>query len=110
MSLLRRGTETVVIFPEITTTDADGNQITKPSAVGSVSRAVIQPMSVGDVDGAGFSTVERLRMRLTDWAGLEIGAQAQVEWEGRRYAVEGEPRRYRGSARTAHVEYVLVRK
>ena len=57
----------------------------------------------------GFTTEERLRLRLVNWQGDELGAQAQVEWEGRRYSVHGEPKRFRGSRRTAHVDYVLVR-
>ena len=36
MSLLDRGTETVVVYPEEVTTDADGNTITRASATGVV--------------------------------------------------------------------------
>jgi hypothetical protein len=38
-----------------------------------------------------------------------LGAQSQVEWQGKRYAIDVEPRQYNGSRRTAHVEYVVVR-
>jgi hypothetical protein len=43
MSLLNRSTDTVVVFAEETTTDADGNTRTRPSSVGVVAKAVIQP-------------------------------------------------------------------
>lgn len=29
---------------------------------------------------------------------------------GKRYAIDGDPKIYNGSRRTAHVEYVMVRK
>ena len=45
MSLIDRGTEVVTVFPEETVTDADGNTMTRPSAVGVVARAVVQPMT-----------------------------------------------------------------
>ncbi|MGY4869796.1 hypothetical protein [Mycolicibacterium elephantis] len=116
MSLLNRGTETVTVYPEEVTIDADGNTITRPSSVGVVCRAVVQPITSavaggnGETQDLGFTTEERLRLRLVGWKNNELGAQAQVEWQGRRYAIFGEPRRYNGSRRTAHVDYVMVRK
>ena len=117
MSLLNRATDVVTVFPEETVPDADGNTITRASAVGIVSKAVVQPMSqlMGQFAGAdkqdgGFLGEEKLRLRLISWQGGELGAQSQIEWEGRRYSVHGEPQRYRGSRRTAHTTYTLVRK
>lgn len=57
----------------------------------------------------GFQTEERLRLRLVDWRGELLGAQAQVEWQGKRYSIGGEPRVFTGSRRTAHVDYAMVR-
>ncbi len=45
MCLFHKGTETVTVFPEETFTDADGDTRTRPSSVGVVVRAVVQPMT-----------------------------------------------------------------
>lgn len=95
------------VFPETVFTDMDGNTVTKPSAVGIAAKAVIQPMSVSEDQG---QVTEKLRMRLVGWQGGELGSASQVEWGGRKYAVDGEPKRYLGSARTARIEYFLERK
>ncbi len=106
MSLLSRGTETVTVFPEAVRTDSDGNTITAPGTVGVLSRAVVQPLSSTE-DGGG--TTSKYRLRLIGYPDL-LGAQSAVEWNGKRYAIDGEPRIYNGSRRTAHVEYVMVRR
>jgi len=113
VSLLRRGNGIVKVFPEEATTDSDGNTITRASSVGVICRATVQPLSSGtnsEVQDFGAEPGERLRLRLVGWQGPELGAQSQVEWQGRRYSVHGEPRRYNGSRRTRHTDYTLVRK
>lgn len=110
MSLLRRGTQTVTVYPEEVSTDGDGNLITRPSSVGVVCRAVVQPIGLPtEDDSIGFLTESRYRLRLVGYPGV-LGAQSQVEWEGRRYAVEGDARRFNSSRATAHTDYVLTRK
>ena len=109
MSLLDRGNEDVTVFPEEAVTDADGNTRTRPSATGVVSRAVVQPMTSTEDASVGFETESKYRLRLVGYPGV-LGAQAQVEWQGKRYAIDGEPRQYNGSRRTAHVDYVIVRR
>lgn len=107
MSLLNRGTETVTVYPEEVTIDSDGNTITRPSAVGVVCKAVVQPMTSTEDNTIGFETTIRCRLRLVNYPSL-LGAQSQVEWKGKRYAIDGEPKQYNGSRRTAHVDYVIV--
>jgi hypothetical protein len=112
VSLLNRGTETVTVYPEETTTDADGNTKTRPSAVGVMARAVVQPI-INTVSAerqeVGFETTTRYRLRLVGYPSV-LGAQSQVDWNGKRYAIDGEPRQYNGSQRTRHVDYVMIRK
>jgi hypothetical protein len=115
MSLLSRGTEVVTVYPEEVATDADGNTRTRPSATGVVCRAVVQPITsavaVGNQESQeiGFLTESKYRLRLVGFPTL-LGAQSQVEWQGKRYAIEGEPRQYNGSRRTAHVDYIIERR
>ena len=59
--------------------------------------------------GVGFETTSKYRLRLVGYPSL-LGAQSQVEWNGKRYAIDGEPRIYNGSRRTAHVDYVIERR
>ena len=114
MSLLRRGNETVTVYPEETVIDADGNKLTRPGKVGVAVRASVQPISsTEDTDGGGANTTSRYRLRLAGgWptGGGILGAGAQVEWRGKRFAIEGDALLFNGSRRTAHAEYRMVRR
>jgi len=111
MSLLHRGTETVKVFQEVETpdTDSDGNKITRPALIGTLVRAVVQPIKSTEDNDGGFNTESRYRLRLINYPGV-IGAQSQVEWRGKRYSILGDPLIYNGSRRTAHVDYAMVRR
>ena len=106
MSLLHRGTDQVTVFAEVTKTDSDGNTITAPGTIGVLTRAVIQPLSSTESDEG---TTSKYRLRLVGYPDL-LGAQSAVEWQGRRYAIDGDPKIYNGSRRTAHVDYVISRR
>jgi hypothetical protein len=116
VSLLRRGSETVIVYPEVVVVDADGNDITRASAAGTPCKAVVQPITSAVATGGsekhdgGFLSESKYRLRLVNWPGELLGPQSQVEWRGKRYAVSGEPRIYNGSPRTAHCDYVIERK
>lgn len=110
MSLLTRGTEVVTVYPEELTIDGYGNKITRASTDGVVCRAVVQPISSTEDQSVGFLSEERLRLRLVGWQGGILGAQSQVEWNGKRYSVDGDAKQYNGSRRTAHVDYTLIRR
>jgi hypothetical protein len=111
MSLLNRGTETVKVFQEVQTpeTDSDGNTFTRAARVGTLVRAVVQPISSTENADGGFNTESRYRLRLINYPGI-LGAQSQIEWNGKRYSIFGDAMIYNGSRRTAHVDYVMVRK
>jgi hypothetical protein len=83
--------------------------MTQPSAVGVVSRAVVQPMTSTEDATVGFETTSKYRLRLVGYPDM-LGAQSQVEWQGKRYAIDGEPKVFNGSRRTAHFDYLLVRR
>ncbi|MFV8233067.1 hypothetical protein [Mycolicibacterium fortuitum] len=110
MSLLDRGTEDVILFPEEIVQDKWGNKRTRPQEVGVPARAVIQPVGRSTEDQeTGYLTSTRYRMRLVNYP-QDLGAQAQIEWNGERWAIDGEPIRFNGSRRTQHVDYVIVRR
>jgi hypothetical protein len=97
---MRQRTDLVTVYPETVVIDGDGDTITRPGAVGVLTRAVVQTE-----DG----TASKHRLRLVGYPGL-LAAQSAVEWNGQRYAIDGEPEIYNGSPRTARAEYVMVRR
>ena len=56
----------------------------------------------------GFETESTYRMRLIGYPDV-LGAQSQIEWNGKRYVLDGEARIYNGSPRTRHVDYAIKR-
>lgn len=113
MSLLDTGTEDVIVFPEEMVVDGDGNKITRPSATGTPARARIQPIGTPtETAEGGFNTISRYSLRFphsfTKEHGI-LGAQSQIEWNGKRYSIVGDAMIYNGSRRTAHVDYVMTR-
>ena len=73
------------------------------------ARAVIQPACRPTEDQeTRYETSSRYRLRLINYR-QELGAQAQIEWNGQRWAIDGEPLMFNGSRRTKHVDYAIVR-
>ncbi|WP_066901053.1 hypothetical protein [Mycolicibacterium houstonense] len=128
MSLLedRANYEPCTVFPEETARDEDGNLITRPAAVGIstipgygpvVGR--FQPASMSgtsarraEQDNEGFESEQMYKLRfprkLDELLG-ELGAQSEIEWRGKRWTIFGDPYRFNGSRRTAHIDYLLRR-
>jgi hypothetical protein len=109
VSLLNRGTDTVKVF-EVRTpdTDTDGNKRTRAAKVGTLVRAVVQPISSSENAAGGFNR-EPLPAPVDQLP--EHPRRSVVDRvEGKRYSMEGEGLDYNGSRRTAHVDYVMVRK
>lgn len=116
MSLLDRSNETVTVFPEEVTTDADGNTITRASATGIETRAWIAPQAQSgtsarraETQETGFFTEQVYSLRFPRSWTLALGAQSQIEWNGVRWSVFGNPVSHNGSARTRHCHYTIVR-
>jgi len=104
VSLLDRGTETVLVWPQTTTTDPDGNPIHGIADAPVTVRCRVQPVSSRDVIAAGQQTQARYRLSARD---APLGPWARVYWRGRDWDVDGEPMYQRGSRRTRHVVAVL---
>ena len=112
MSLLDRGRETVTVYPEETWTDPDGNVISRPSPNGIQARATIQPRSQVAGSGPedeGFYNREVYRVRFPRNFPYILGGRSQIEWNGERWGIFQEVRRYNSSPSTAHVDYLIER-
>lgn len=116
MSLLDRGcNQDVVVFPEVATTDRDGNIRTTCSDTGIETRARIQWMGQSgtasrrqEQDNEGFESEKVYSIRFP--RGFQIlGAQSQIEWQGVRWVLFGDVNRYTGSRETTHETYTIKR-
>src|SRR5690606_41586408 len=89
VSLLDRGTETVLVWPQTTTTDPDGNPIHGIADAPVTVRCRVQPVSSRAVIAAGERTQARYRLSARD---APLGPWARVYWRGRDWGVAGEPK------------------
>ena len=121
MSLLDGGAryEDCVVYPEVTTTDRDGNTVTKASETGIPAKARFQMQNQSgtssrrqEQDNEGFESEQVYSMRFPRSFTAEhgiLGAQSQVVWNGNRWAVYGDVKRFNSSRRTQHVLYTIAR-
>lgn len=116
MSLLDRGNVDVVVYLEETTVDEDGNTRTRASSTGIPARVRVQVQGQSgtsarrsEQDNEGFETERVYSLRFPrSWPHV-LGAQAQIEWDGERWAVFGDAYRYTNSPATAHLIYTIKR-
>lgn len=117
MSILDWGcTEDVIVYPEEVITDMDGNIRTRASAVGIPAKARLQVQGQSgtssrrqEQDNEGFESEKVYTIRFPRNFPHVLGAQAEIEWRGQRWAVFGDINRYTSSRRTAHVVYTIKR-
>ena len=113
MSLLdhSQSLEPCVVFPEIVKIDPDGNKKTCPADFGIPAKARFQEFYQSgtssrrvESDNEGFNSEQLYRIRFDRKSQREvgglIGAQSQIEWQGKRYAFFGDGWPYNGSRRT----------
>jgi hypothetical protein len=116
VSLLDKYNENIVVYPEEVVIDADGNTQTRASKTGVPAVARIQPIGASgtsarraEQDNEGFETEKFYSLRLPRRYACHMGAQAQVDWRGKRFVVHGDATIYCSSPATAHVTYMLRR-
>jgi len=121
MSLLDTGAryQQVLVYPEVMVIDADGNKFTKPSTTPIQALARLQVANQSgtsarraEQDNEGFQTEKVYRMRFprsfTKEHGV-MGAQAQIEWRGERWAIFGDATEYDSSPALSRVDYTIKR-
>jgi head-tail adaptor len=110
MALIDRpGDQTVTVYPEVSWTDTDGNTVLRASSVGTVVHgASVQPRQHSEEETGGASLTESTyRLRLPKSFTITLGSASRVVWNGRTFAVHGEPVVSTGSIRTRRVEYTI---
>ena len=121
MSLLDSGAryQPVQVYPEVHLIDDDGNDFTRPSKtpINAIARFQIANQSGtsarrSEQDNEGFSTEKIYRMRFprsfTKQYGL-LGAQSQIVWKGKRWALFGDATEYDSSDALNRVDYMIKR-
>lgn len=103
MSLLDRGPHTVTVVPQIVVQDRYGETTADGTPV--PVRCSVQPMSADETSAAGLQVETAYRVIARDWPG---GPYSRVEWDGRVWDQQGEPKRYGMSERTRHVDVVIT--
>lgn len=117
MSLLDKGRETVVVYNEEEYVDPDGNPSRRPSTTPiTITNCVVQLLAQSGTsarrtedNNEGFDSEQVYRMRPPRSFTTLIGMHARVVWNGVEWAVFGKARRYNGSDRTAHIDYIIRR-
>lgn len=119
MSLLDKANETIIVYPEVTTIDEDGNIFTRPSATGITARATLQlSLQSGtsarraEQDNEGFESEEVYRLRFSraeDRRLGPLGPQSRISWNGEYWEIYGYHKRFNGSKRTRHRDYTIRR-
>lgn len=121
MGLLDGGAlyEDITVYPQELVTDGDGNKKTRPSVTGVSAKARFQVQGQSgtsarraeqDVEGDESEQVYEMRLdRASNTLLGPIGPQAEIEWQGKRWAVFGFPGMYNSSRRTAHTVYTVKR-
>lgn len=116
MSLLDKGRETVVVYQEEAYIDPDGNPSRRASATPTytITNCVVQLMAQSGTsarrtedNNEGFDSEQVYRLRPPRSFTTIIGMHAKVVWNGQEWAVFGKARRYNGSDRTKHTDYIL---
>lgn len=117
MSLLDTGRETIILYNEEVYVDPDGNTSRRASSTPvTVNNCVVQLMAQSGTsarrtedNNEGFDSEQVYRLRPPRSFTTVIGMHAKVIWRGVEWSVFGKARRYNGSSRTAHIDYVLRR-
>lgn len=116
MSLLGSGAryEPCTVYLEEVGADIDGNIKTKPSLTGTPATARFQIQTESgtsrrrsEEDNEGFESETIYMIRFPSSFPYTLGKQSQIVWNGRRWAVFGDPFLYNSSRRTSHQVYTI---
>lgn len=108
--------EDCIVYPEETTTDADGNTITRASATGIPAKARFQMLGQSGTSARraeqadeGFFTERVYEVRFPRSFTTILGAQSKIKYAGEMWSVFGDVMRYNSSPRTRHMTYSIRR-
>lgn len=107
MSILDEGNATLVVHPQVETTDSDGNPAWAPSEIGVALDVMLWPVDAVETSALGRETGEVYRVRPVRGQDIPVGPWATVEWDGRTWDVHGETVRHRRGRATRRTTFVI---
>jgi hypothetical protein len=103
--ILDRGTETLLVYPEVRVTDSRGNSLLQPAETPVTLRVTTAEERQSDAELPGQVSIKVVRV-LTRSA--PVGSWARVVYNGEEWDLAGPPRFVQGlSKATRHVEFQL---
>lgn len=102
MSRLDTGYDELTLYGDTESEDDLGNIVRVPALQGFKVRGMMQPL--GSTEGTGQDINTRYRFMCRDWP---AGAWSEAVWDGRRWDVDGEPKRRGGSPMVRHATVYL---
>jgi hypothetical protein len=107
VSILDRGNATVVVHPQVETTDSDGNPVWGPSEDGIELDVMLWPLTLVETASLGREFGEVYRVRPVRGQEIPVGPWATVEWDGRTWDVHGETVRHQRGKATRRTTFVI---
>lgn len=103
--LLDAGRETMLIYPEVTTTNARGDSVRIPAEVPVEIRVTTSSQRQGDAELPGQVSIKAMRCITRD---APVGSWARIVFRGEEWDLAAPPRFTPGVSRnTQHVEFVI---
>lgn len=107
VSILDEHNAIVTVYPQVLGADEYGNPQWKPSETGVEVPAMVWPLSTDEPGVNGQQVGEVCRMRPKRGAPCPAGPWAQVEYDGRRWEVDGQPAEMRRGKATRRMVVTL---
>ncbi|MCK2242323.1 MULTISPECIES: hypothetical protein [unclassified Crossiella] len=106
LSLLTDGPETLTVYPEHHTTDAEGNPVAAPDFTRPVTvpGCWVFPLDTTEDHTTGQRSTERYRVYTQ---AAPVTAWSAVDWRGQRYEVDGEPQQWQAHPPLHHVRATI---
>lgn len=105
MSILTRGTTIVTVYPTVPVDDGYGG--TQPGEGAPVMvRASVFPSTTEEQSANGYLTVSHYSVIARD---LPAGPWSRVDWDGERWTVVADPKRYHVSDRMSYDQATIRR-
>lgn len=103
--LLDAGRETMLIYPEVLTVNARGDQVRVPATEPVEIRVTTSAQRQGDAEIAGQVSIKSMRCIARD---APVGSWARIVFQGEDWDLAAPPRFTKGlSKATSHVEFII---
>ncbi|MFC6090872.1 hypothetical protein [Saccharothrix lopnurensis] len=107
MSLLDESNARITVYPQVLSTDSDGNPVWVPSIDGVPLEVMVWPLDAAESSALSREPGEAYRVRPARGQPVPVGAFAAVMWGGREWDVHGEITPHSRGRATRRVTFVI---